>query len=104
MEHVDSDVDLLSELIEIFRGYYPENMDALRKAVEESDFESLRETAHQFKGAVSNFYATAAVKAAADLENAGRDKCADNLGEMFQRLETEVERMNCELSKICVSQ
>ncbi|MEM7314069.1 MAG: Hpt domain-containing protein [Planctomycetota bacterium] len=101
MEHVNSDVELLSELVDIFGEYYPEHLSAIRDAVSDGDCLNIRETAHQLKGAVSNFHAPCAVAIARQMEDAGRDGQLELARACCDQLCEEIERMYNALQELC---
>lgn len=101
MDHVESDLSLLGELVELFQDFSPELLDLIRGALERGDCSSVRESAHMIKGALSNFYATEAVEAARELENAGRDNRLDDAKTLFGRLEENIDQMKVMLEKLC---
>jgi HPt (histidine-containing phosphotransfer) domain-containing protein len=101
MEHVNSDVELLSELVEIFGDYYPDHLTSIRSAIATGDCSDIRETAHQLKGAVSNFHAPCAVAIARQMEDAGRDGQLELARACCDQLCDEIERMYLALQELC---
>lgn len=100
MAHIDSDLDILKELVEIFEGYYPEQLKLLGQAVEDGDCREIREIAHQFKGAVSNFYGLVAVSVAKKIEFAACERQLTEIRNCFPALEPEVIRLVENLKKL----
>ena len=97
-DHVDGDQELLEELIEIFVDYYPGQLQILKAAIENGDCVAIRETAHQFKGALSNFYVKDAARLAKDIEEAGKNQQVAEAKSAFEQLHSEVEKLNVELN------
>ena len=62
-----SDPDL-AELVEIFVESLPERVETLRQAFEQGDWETLRRTAHQLKGAAGSYGFDPLSPSAAQLE------------------------------------
>lgn len=62
----------LCTLLDVFFQIYEDQLKNVKAAVEEADAERLCQTAHKFKGSVSNFGAKAAARAAHALEELGR--------------------------------
>ncbi len=62
-----SDPDL-AELVEIFVESLPERVESLRQAFEQGDWETLRRTAHQLKGAAGSYGFDPLSPSAAQLE------------------------------------
>ncbi len=100
MAHIDSDLAVLKELVEIFDSYYPDQIGQLEQAIQSGDHSEVREIAHQFKGAISNFYGSYAVTIAKEIESAGREARIDDAKEHFPKLESEVNRLVDNLKKL----
>ena len=103
MDHIDSDVSILIELIDIFNGYYPNQMEALRAALDSGDCSEIREIAHQFKGAISNFFGIKAVDVAKQLELCGRDGQLEDARAKFSQLEVEIDQLVNNLQQLAES-
>ena len=52
---MDNDMELFNEMVGIFLGDYPIQMEALRKAIDTGDIDTIRHKAHSIKGMVSVF-------------------------------------------------
>jgi HPt (histidine-containing phosphotransfer) domain-containing protein len=78
LARIDSDAELLQELIEVFFDDYPRLLTNLRQAITEGNNQALMQTAHTLKGALSEFSARAAWEAALELERLGL--CGDFQG------------------------
>ncbi len=89
----EGDEELLREVVGIFLDQHLELTAKLHQAVTDGDADSLERTAHQLKGAVSNFHAAAAVKAAQELELAGRQKELATAPKLLARLELELQEV-----------
>ncbi|RMF43540.1 MAG: Hpt domain-containing protein [Planctomycetota bacterium] len=74
------------ELIEYFIGEMPQRMESLRTAAERRDFETLRELAHQLKGAAGGYGFDIISERAAVLEQATREVVGDSLQPALEEL------------------
>jgi HPt (histidine-containing phosphotransfer) domain-containing protein len=72
LERVEGDVELLAEIVALFREGSPRLLEEVRAAVAAGDSAALKRAAHTLKGAASNFGATAVVGIALELEMMGR--------------------------------
>ncbi len=77
-EHFDNDVDLISELLQIFESSYPDTVSAIENAISEKNYKDLELHAHTLKGMVSNFFAEELRQAAFALEKIGTDESSDD--------------------------
>jgi HPt (histidine-containing phosphotransfer) domain-containing protein len=98
----DDDATLLRELIQVLRADAPGALARVRDAVDRRDASRLREAAHELRGLLSTFSATAAAEAAR-LETMGAggqlDEAAstlDGLAEMVGRLGPLLEELTIE--------
>ena len=94
------DSELLQELVEMFLEDYPPLLDKLKSAINNGDFESIERTAHTLKGSISNFAAHDAVKAAYEVESAGRSKGLTAAQSNLPLLEDQLDKLHAALSKI----
>ena len=67
LERVDGDIDLVAELLQLFRQDYPGKICAMREAISADDRIALRKLAHALEGALSNLSATGALGMAGSL-------------------------------------
>lgn len=72
LARIGGDTELLGELSQLFIDDVPNYLEKIRAAIDASDAAALRRAAHTFKGAASNFEATAVVDAARQLEEMGK--------------------------------
>lgn len=72
LERVGGDLDLLRELVELFRSDYPRLLAEISEACNRGDARWLQRTAHALKGSVGIFGSRAVVEAAAQLEILGQ--------------------------------
>jgi two-component system, sensor histidine kinase and response regulator len=88
---VGGDTPLLRELVRIYNESSPELLRNVDHAIANQDGKKLRDAAHALKGAVSNFAATPAVQACAELERMGSSgdltRVADGRNDLGRQLE-----------------
>ena len=87
------DVDLARKLVEIFIGQSPRLLAEIHAAIEASDGEALRRSAHALKGTISNFPSGPARGVAARMEMIGFDGDIAAAREVYPLLEREVNRL-----------
>ncbi len=90
MEHVDGDEEQLKELIQVFIGNANEMMQKIEEAIQNEDYDQLREAAHSLKGTVAFFGAETAREAALQLEWVGRNRDEANRENAWKQVETEM--------------
>jgi len=73
MERVDSDMDLVRTLVEVFASDRPKLLGDIETALEQDDAEALERAAHTIKGALGVFAAEKARARAERLEMTGRE-------------------------------
>lgn len=101
LERVDGDRTLLAELLELFRGDYPDQIRAVRKAVTKGDAVALQELSHSLKGVLGNLAAPIASKIASELETMGRVGDLALAEVRVTELEREVNRVIEALGEMC---
>jgi HPt (histidine-containing phosphotransfer) domain-containing protein len=74
LERVENDRELIRDLLLIFKEEFPRHLRTLRDAVDSMDGKKVEAEAHTMKGMLSNLAATSAAKAAARLEELGRNQ------------------------------
>jgi signal transduction histidine kinase/CheY-like chemotaxis protein/HPt (histidine-containing phosphotransfer) domain-containing protein len=88
---IGGDTPLLRELVRIYNETSPELIRNVDHAIANQDGKKLRDAAHALKGAVSNFAATPAVQACAELERMGSrgdlTRVADGRNDLGRQLE-----------------
>lgn len=93
LEEVGGDVELLNEMLGIFREDCPRLVEEIKSAVAGDDAEALRKAAHSIKGMLGGIGADAAFQTALKMENAGRGDETVNPREILPTLERDVERV-----------
>jgi HPt (histidine-containing phosphotransfer) domain-containing protein len=100
LRHVGSDYSLLDELATMFRENYPGRIAVIRRAIHDGDGLRVGESAHQLKGAISNFHAPTVVEAVLRVEFAGRHGKLKDASHFCDCLESEIERLCVALSEL----
>ena len=89
-----SDPDL-SELVDMFVSEIPDKISALRSAYDAADWELLRRTAHQLKGAVGSYGFDCVTQYAFALEHAVREQDAtEEVSAKLAALTLQLERLS----------
>ncbi|HFE62882.1 MAG TPA: response regulator [Caldithrix sp.] len=100
MERLDGDVELLSEITEMFRESHEELLDDIEQAIRQKDSEQLMRSAHTFKGALANLAAERGRQLAYQLEQAGRQGEMSQAAGLFAQLKEETGRINQSLVQL----
>ena len=88
----DGDEAFARELAESFGGTGDKALAAIATALARGDHATIREAAHDIKGASANLRATAATSAAAQLEEAATSGNVAEIPQLAEKLTTEVRR------------
>ena len=88
--HVMGDAEFLADQVDLFRGFYPQQLSLIRKGIETNDANEVREWAHQLAGSLSNFCSTAARDTAKAIEECGRNGDVARAAELEPRLERQI--------------
>ena len=94
LSRLDDDLELLTELAEVYLGEEPELARTLGEAIESCDAEAISRAAHKLKGAASNFCADPTVGLAEELEKIARAGELENAQEIYERLKAEYLKLN----------
>jgi len=93
LARVGGDRQLLSEISRLFVEDAPRHLDAIARAIERREPESLRRAAHGLKGAAANFDASAVVAAARELEEIGSTAQFERAADALTALHAETDRL-----------
>jgi HPt (histidine-containing phosphotransfer) domain-containing protein len=91
LENVGGDRELLHDLVRVFLEEWPKWQTALHQGLTAGDSAQVRRLAHTVKGALGQFEAHQAAAAAQQLETMGRTGDLAGAGEVFTRLEKEID-------------
>lgn len=86
MTYDNFDKEVVVEIIDIYIAEYPDRMAALRKAIDDQNFDALNKHSHSLKGVVANFYDDPTYQLARRLENLGKEHVSDGAEDIFQQL------------------
>ena len=100
MGRVAGDHELLLDLIVAFRQTAPGYLAAIDRALGQGEVEAVSRTAHTLKGSVGALAATAAYRAAAKMESAGREGDVEAARGMRASLGLEIERLHTALNAL----
>ena len=93
LARVGGDRELLCEISRLFVEDAPRHLDAIERAIDRREAESLRRAAHGLKGAAANFDASAVVAAARELEEIGSTARFDRAADALRTLHEETDRL-----------
>lgn len=88
--YVRHDAGFLNDLLQAFLGYHTDLLGQIERSIRENDANELFERAHQFKGALCNFHAIAAVESSRELEHLGKTARLDQAMVIFKQLQSEL--------------
>ncbi len=93
IESLGNDHDLYVEIVNLFLGHYPGELETLRTALAAGDAVKLHRTAHSLKGAISNFSAPRATEAARTLEFSAKGGMGDTTSQLVSDVIDAVEAL-----------
>ncbi|MDI6698318.1 MAG: Hpt domain-containing protein [Candidatus Saccharicenans sp.] len=93
LERIGGDESFLQELLTIYREEFEKKYAELEKAVDQKDFQTIREAGHYLKGASSNLSLPALKEAAWKMETAGASNDLQAAREVLHSLKTEYRRL-----------
>ncbi len=101
LTRVDSDGELLRELLGIFKEEFPDLLQSLQEAVGRGDLKGVEVTAHTIKGMLSNVSFARAAASAACLERMGQQCVTQGLPEELASLEQKASLALAKLEAFC---
>jgi len=104
LERVGGDRKALARIVKTFLADGPRQLSRVREAVDDGDAEALRRAAHALKGAVANFAAGPATKAALRLQEMGSRQDLAGATGAFGRLERELAVVFADLRRLAGTQ
>lgn len=78
--------DVEIELIEMLKNEFDERMEKIAQNVACLDFDQLKFNAHSLKGSIANYHAEEPVMLARELETKAKERNADGMNELYQKL------------------
>lgn len=94
------DEEFLAELIDIYLGDVPPQLDLLRAAIARADAAAASSVAHRLKGSSSNVGAESLTALCGQVERAGRQSHVDEVSRMLPQLEEEFGRVRACLVRL----
>jgi two-component system sensor histidine kinase/response regulator len=101
LQRLDGDLELLSELTEVFREDYPAQLQLAREALADGDQEELRGVGHSLKGSLANLAAGEACGMAAIIEELANRNELMGAGPKLDQLALELDRVYEALMALC---
>jgi two-component system, sensor histidine kinase and response regulator len=98
LSRVENDLDLLSELIDIFKEEFPRLLVSIRDSIARNDIKHVEATSHALKGMLSGLSATRAAGMASELELMAREGKSSGFSDVLIQLEHEVSNLLPELN------
>ncbi len=102
LERVDGDRSFLSELLELLRGEYPQQIAAMEEAIAARNGTGLQRVAHALKGSLGNLAAPVASGFADELESCGRSGQMEQAHRYLIDLTYEIKRVIVQLESGCL--
>jgi len=99
MSSLGDDLEIIEEILELFRTITPEILESLEKAADEGDLETVRKSAHSLKGSTGNIGAKAMQESIRNIEAACADKDKESVRERVNDSISEYHRLISEISK-----
>jgi HPt (histidine-containing phosphotransfer) domain-containing protein len=99
-EFMEDDPELLGDLSVIFVRALPDVLAKLNFSIENSDSDSLRESAHQLKSQLSYFFCESLVSRALELEELGRQDNTRDARTVATDLNRGIEKLLVELNQL----
>lgn len=90
LNRIDHDWDILRTMAELFLEHGPNDLAAIKMALNARDPAAVAQSAHRLKGSVLQFCATAAFEAAKQLEELGKAGDLNQAVEAYGKLEKEL--------------
>ena len=104
LARVENDLDLLKEMVAMFRDDFPRYVDELRRAVELTNSTEVAKLAHTLKGMLGNMAAMRAEASASRLEQLARAKREDEFGKAFHEFEKSAQGLMPELETVAAAE
>ncbi len=103
LEQMEGDSELLGNIAALFLADVPNDLAALREAIDARNLPDVGNISHALKGSLSNFMATPAEDAARRLEDMARNGDLSAAHETYQYLQGVIERLRPELVNLAAS-
>jgi two-component system, sensor histidine kinase and response regulator len=97
---VENDLDLFSEMIDLYMSSSPLLLKDIESAVAARDGDQINRAAHTLKGVLKNMCATTCAEAALQLETIGRSGRVEQADQSLATLKTELQRLQSVLTEV----
>ena len=97
LSRVDNDYELLRDLVSIFQEEFPRHLEALRRAVGDSNLSQVKITSHTMKGMLANLSANRGAASAARLEQLAGAGSAASMANALAEFEREIDGLLAEI-------
>ncbi len=101
MAAVSDDLQLLGQMVQLFRAESPRMLAAIRKSVGEGDAVALARAAHTLKGSVGTFGKSDSFRLAEALEQNANAGTMEHVNAQFLSLELRIETLERDLMRFC---
>jgi len=102
LERIGGDRELLAELLDLLRQDYPNQLEALRKAIRTNNCQAIEQLGHAMKGALGNLAAIHAAEIASELERLGKTGDTAHAAKRLSELEVEMGKVVNQLESLCM--
>jgi len=99
LERTEGNPELCELLVGTFLKEYPAQVTTLRQALDQKDTKQIASAAHALKGAIANFTDGSALRATKVLEKVSREGNLPGAFEAYQKLTSELDRMQAALNE-----
>ncbi len=99
LERVEGDKSFLEELLDLYFEDFSEKYERLQKAIEQKNFDLIRELGHSLRGSSANLSLTFLQETSFHLEVAGRERNVEKAKKALALLDQEFKKLKDFLSK-----
>ena len=99
LERIEGDLSFLEELLNLYFEDFSEKYGQLQKAIEQKNYDLIRELGHSLRGSSANLSLTFLQETSAHMEKAGKERNVETAKKALALLEQEFERLKNFLSK-----
>jgi HPt (histidine-containing phosphotransfer) domain-containing protein len=94
------DQEIINEIINLFLEDYPEVLNSLEKAINDSDFQRLTQVAHKYKGTVSAMFDDELKELVQQLELKGKQKNLESAIDLYDEIVVLTNCLSVDLKKM----
>ena len=103
VEQLGGDLDMAKELVSLFLGEWPGELEKVRRGVESGSAEDVRMAAHTLKGVIGNFSRGPSMHTAGKLEAMARSGSLAGTAELVTALERQLRALDADLRRFLAS-